>query len=166
MRRKEDAWQLLCLVDSIHEWAKTTYRPFIERRLKIWNEAVERDFLLEWDVETTRDDTMEVRKRYEQERGEIEQFQRGDDIHDALFVNPYFHEPDDVRLPVWANSLDVQTRRNLGSKGWLLLVEAWEVSGQLYATGDTISWAKTCMGRKHILEMSVTPKTDQMSICY
>lgn len=166
LRRKEDAWQLLYFVDAIHTWAISTYKPFIEQHLAIWNEAVERDFLLEWDIETTRDDVVEVRKRYEQERAQIAKSRRDDEgeFIPALLISPYFLPPQDVRLPVWANSLDVQVRRNLSDKAWLLLVGAWEASGQLSPPGNSIRSTKIFLKRKRILEMSVTPETDGMDM--
>jgi hypothetical protein len=99
LRNEEHAWQLLYLIDSIHKWAITTYRPFIQRHLRTWHEAVERDFLFEWD-QTTRGEVGEKRKRYEKRRLDISRRKLIGD--GALLINPYFCEPEKIRLPVWA----------------------------------------------------------------
>ncbi|KAI1769125.1 hypothetical protein GGR53DRAFT_461621 [Hypoxylon sp. FL1150] len=39
VRLKEDATQLLCIVDQIHKWATDIYRPFVVRHLEVHSEA-------------------------------------------------------------------------------------------------------------------------------
>jgi len=43
------AWELLSLIEQIHQWAITEYRSFILKHLRPWHEFCEENYLLDWD---------------------------------------------------------------------------------------------------------------------
>ena len=45
---ERQAWELLSLIDQIHEYATTTFRDFVLRHLKPWHEFCEDNYLLDW----------------------------------------------------------------------------------------------------------------------
>jgi len=48
VRNERSAWELLCVVDRIQQWATNSYRAMIQHYLKSWHDAVEKDILFEW----------------------------------------------------------------------------------------------------------------------
>lgn len=84
------AWELLSLVDQIHEWASTTFRDFVTEHLNVWHAYSDENFLLDWDT----DDENSKKPQSPKRKREL-------------------HNDKDLKLPKWCNYIDPPLRNRM-----------------------------------------------------
>ena len=84
------AWELLTLVDQIHDWAVETFRNFVIQHLKSWHSYCDANYLLDWDIDDPNSKKPQSKKR----KREV-------------------HEDEDVSLPKWCDYVDEPLRKKM-----------------------------------------------------
>lgn len=94
------AWELLSLIEQIHNWAITTFRTFVIEHLKPWHKFCDNNYLLDW-------------KSVYDVKPELKQLRT-------------CREGEDLLLPSWAQLLNEQMQRKLQERAKRSLEEAIE----------------------------------------
>jgi Xaa-Pro aminopeptidase len=94
------AWELLSLIDQIHNWAITEFRTFVTKHLKPWHKFCDNNYLLDW-------------KSVYDVKPELKQLRT-------------CREGEDLLLPSWAQLLNEQMQRKLQERAKRSLEEAIE----------------------------------------
>lgn len=97
------AWELLMLVDQIHDWAVKTFRNFVIQHLKPWHRYCDANYLLDWDTDDPNSKKPESKKR----KREV-------------------HEDEDVKLPKWCGYVDEPLRKKMLEREKISLREMLE----------------------------------------
>jgi hypothetical protein len=101
------AWELLSLVDQVHNWAKTDHRTFVLEHLKAWHDFCSENYLLDWD---SKYNIGEKRKRA-------------------------CKDDEDLLLPDWTKCVSEQRRQQIRSRAKYSLAKAQIIESQRKGKG-------------------------------